>query len=71
MIWILGIFRCIKAQIKWFKTGSIYSDPPEVLDRLNQCVPCEFNVNNRCDRCKCPIMEKVTMKSEFCPLDKW
>lgn len=71
MKWITGAWRCIQAQLRWFKTGSVYSEPKTVLTRLEQCVPCEFNQDNRCSRCSCPIMEKVTMESEFCPISKW
>jgi len=69
--YIMAVFKCLDAQIKWFRTGKKYSEPATVLERLEKCVPCEYNKQSRCTVCKCPIMAKVTMESEFCPIDRW
>jgi hypothetical protein len=72
-MWIIkGAWKCIQAQIKWFKRGSKYTRPEVALIRLKQCVPCTYNVDDRCQGCGgCPIMAKVEMNTEFCPYGYW
>ena len=47
-------------------------DPPDVLIRLQICVPCEFRTEaNRCQPCGCPIHAKAQDRAERCPKGKW
>jgi len=72
-IWLYmkAIGRCISAQIKWLRTGSKYAKSNVVHKRLTECVQCPFNVDERCQQCKCPILSKVELESEFCPIERW
>lgn len=72
LTWVFGgLYRCISAQVRWFRTGSVYATSETVKARLDQCVPCPFRESERCTQCGCPIVDKVRMNSEFCPIDKW
>lgn len=52
-------------------------DEEEIEDRHNICKSCEFFLNNSCTQCGCLLsrdkiyMNKLAIKSEACPLDKW
>jgi hypothetical protein len=69
--YIKAAYKCLQAQIRWFKEGKKYTTPETALERLSKCVPCDFNKNGRCSLCKCPLNEKINMQSEFCPIDRW
>lgn len=39
--------------------------------RNSICGPCEFNVDEQCQACKCLIVSKTMLSMEACPKRKW
>ena len=43
----------------------------EYKRRLNVCAICPNRADNRCTACGCPIEDKASWQSSFCPVGKW
>lgn len=55
-------------------TNVLFTDPEvekEALRRAKICAPCEFNKNNKCSACGCPLVAKTRSTNSKCPKDKW
>lgn len=67
---IRGIYRCIRAQIKYLRFGKEVSTK-EIANRLTICSNCPFENNGTCMQCGCILAEKARMSTEECPNDYW
>ena len=68
-----------QALAKWTATGFPVRSEEEV-ERIHEehCGPCEHNVKDRCKLCRCNVNKsrfalanKIKMKTETCPEEKW
>jgi hypothetical protein len=57
----------------WAVSGFTICTGAEMAKRLETCGSCDQFVieETRCRLCGCFLMQKVRMKTEKCPLDKW
>lgn len=39
--------------------------------RNRKCIPCQFNDEGQCSKCRCLIAAKTIMSLERCPIRKW
>jgi len=67
-----------KALIFWARHGFPTRSPEEVSRLYEICKRCEYNQNGTCDLCGCKtnesniaVVNKIKMKTEICPKDKW
>lgn len=52
----------------------IFSDPAieeEAKRRASICGACKYNVNNKCQKCGCPLIAKTRSPNSKCPISKW
>jgi hypothetical protein len=47
------------------------ADPHLIESRLRLCKSCRYLQQNLCHRCGCPLVRKVGIQEETCPLRKW
>jgi hypothetical protein len=67
---IVGIYRCIRAQIKYLRFGKEVPTE-ELAKRLTICGSCPFENNGVCMQCGCILAEKARMSTEQCPNNYW
>lgn len=76
-----GLIQQVKnyasAVTKWIEAGRPERSDDEMIQLLAICENCEFYNNNRCLKCGCrlsgghPIVSKLKMATEHCPIGKW
>lgn len=68
-----------RALSRWIKAGRPVRNENEILGIFTTyCQECEYFDNGRCELCGCnvgtiksPLLNKIAMKTEHCPGEKW
>lgn len=78
---MIRVFRYTRALSRWIKAGRPVRNEDEILGIFTTyCQGCDSldNESSRCHECGChigttksPLMNKIAMGTEHCPLKKW